>query len=109
MPLRSYVYANRAAACGAVSQYNESAPAGPRNLPGMVVVKRLRMEGFIVFDFADHDAAASKELAELVATGTLVVVEDIVQGPENAPQALIGLPKGENRGKRMVRVSPDPV
>ncbi|SFI05257.1 NADP-dependent oxidoreductase [Albimonas pacifica] len=98
----------RVVCCGAVSQYDETAPTGPRNLPGLVVVKRLRMEGFIVMDFADKDAEANEKLAGWVQSGALKVAEDVVEGLENAPAALIGLLKGENRGKRMVRVAPDP-
>lgn len=98
----------RVVCCGAVSQYDGDAPTGPRNLPGMIVVKRLRMEGFIVMDFARNDAQAQKDLAQWLEAGKIKVVEDIVQGIENAPSALIGLLAGENRGKRMVRVAPDP-
>ncbi len=98
----------RVVCCGAVSQYDAAAPAGPRNLPGMVVVKRLRMEGFIVMDFAKDDATAEAALQRWVAEGRLKVVDDIVDGLENAPAALIGLLAGDNRGKRMVRVAPDP-
>jgi NADPH-dependent curcumin reductase CurA len=97
----------RVVCCGAISQYDAAAPAGPRNLPGMVVVKRLRMEGFIVTDFPGEEAKAAAELKRWVADGRLKVVEDIVEGLENAPAALIGLLAGENRGKRMVRVAPD--
>ncbi|WP_416897542.1 MAG: NADP-dependent oxidoreductase [Minwuia sp.] len=99
----------RVVCCGAVSQYNSTAPSGPRNLPGMVVVKRLRMEGFIVMDFADRDEKATQELMAWVKEGKIRVVEDVVEGLENAPRALTGLLAGDNRGKRMVRVAPDPV
>jgi len=98
----------RVVCCGAVSQYDAAAPTGPRNLPGMVVVKRLRMEGFIVMDFPDQEAKAAADLKRWVAEGKLKVVEDIVEGLENAPAALVGLLAGDNRGKRMVRVAPDP-
>ena len=98
----------RVVCCGAVSQYDSAAPSGPRNLPGMMVVKRLRMEGFIVFDFPEHAEKAAADLRQWLAEGKLKVVEDIVDGLENAPQALIGLLAGDNRGKRMVRVAPDP-
>ena len=98
----------RVVCCGAVSQYDADAPAGPRNLPGLVVVKRLRMEGFIVMDFADQDEKAAADLTAWVRDGKLKVVDDIVDGLENAPNALIGLLAGDNRGKRMVRVAPDP-
>lgn len=98
----------RVVCCGAISQYDSDAPSGPRNLPGLIVVKRLRMEGFIVMDFAKDDAKALRALQHWVATGQIKVFEDIVEGLENAPQALIGLLAGDNLGKRMVRVAPDP-
>ena len=98
----------RVVCCGAVSQYDSTAPSGPRNLPGLVVVKRLRMEGFIVMDFAQDDAKAVRALQTWVSNGQIKVFEDVVEGLENAPAALIGLLAGENRGKRMVRVGPDP-
>ena len=98
----------RVVCCGAISQYDTTAPAGPRNLPGLVVVKRLRMEGFIVMDFADQDATALRALQTWVGNGQVKVTEDVIDGLENAPAALIGLLAGENRGKRMVRVGPDP-
>lgn len=98
----------RVVCCGAVSQYDADAPSGPRNLPGLVVVKRLRMEGFIVMDFADQDQKATDDIGNWLRDGKLKVVDDIVDGLENAPNALIGLLAGDNRGKRMVRVAPDP-
>ncbi|GGX63826.1 NADP-dependent oxidoreductase [Tateyamaria omphalii] len=98
----------RVVCCGAISQYDTTNPTGPRNLPGVVVVKRLRMEGFIVMDFARDDAKATRALQAWVQQGKIQVTEDIVEGLENAPQALIGLLKGDNTGKRMVRVGPDP-
>ena len=98
----------RVVCCGAISQYDTTSPSGPRNLPGLVVVKRLRMEGFIVMDFADQDATALRALQTWVANGQIKVFEDVVEGLENAPSALIGLLAGENKGKRMVRVGADP-
>lgn len=98
----------RIVCCGAVSQYNTSELSSPRGLPGLVVVKRLRMEGFIVSDFAAKDAEAEKQMLAWAATGKIKVIEDILDGLEAAPQGLVGLLAGENRGKRMVRVAPDP-
>ena len=98
----------RVVCCGSVSQYDTAAPSGPRNVPGMIVVKRLRMEGFIVMDFAKEDAKAEADLKRWVDEGKIEVVEDVVEGLEHAPAALIGLLAGDNRGKRMVRVAPDP-
>ena len=98
----------RVVCCGAISQYDTETASGPRNLPGLVVMKRLRMEGFIVTDFTREDAAATRALQTWLAAGQIKVEEDVVEGLENAPQALIGLLNGDNRGKRMVRVGPDP-
>lgn len=98
----------RVVCCGSVSQYDSESAVGPRNLPGLVVVKRLRMEGFIVMDFHDQNQQAISDLTTWVNEGKIKVVEDIVDGLENAPGALIGLLAGKNRGKRMVRVAADP-
>lgn len=95
----------RIACCGAVSAYDGAPPAaGPRGLPGLLVVKRIRMQGFIVMDYYDERAAALADLQKWVAEGKLKVQEDVIEGLENTPAALIGLLAGENRGKRMVRV-----
>ena len=95
----------RISCCGAVSAYDGAPPtAGPRSLPGLLVVKRLRMQSFIVMDYYDERAAALADLQKWVAEGKLKVQEDVIEGLENTPAALIGLLAGENRGKRMVRV-----
>jgi len=57
-----------------------------------------------VMDYMDQSAAALKDLQSWVASGKLKVQEDVIEGIENTPKALIGLLAGENRGKRMVRV-----
>ena len=95
----------RIACCGAVSQYDgDPAAHGPRGVPGLIVVKRLIMQGFIVTDFFDQRAQAIADLQGWVTSGKLKVQEDVINGLENTPAALIGLLAGENRGKRMVRV-----
>src|SRR5258705_10206562 len=95
----------RIACCGAVSQYDGVPSAhGPRGVPGLIVVKRLIMQGFIVMDFMAQREKALTDLQAWVASGQLKVQEDVIDGLENTPQALIGLLAGENRGKRMVRV-----
>jgi NADPH-dependent curcumin reductase CurA len=95
----------RIACCGAVSQYDGAPSAsGPRGVPGLIVVKRLIMQGFIVMDYMERRNEAVRDLQSWVASGTLKVQEDIIDGLENTPKALIGLLAGENRGKRMVRV-----
>jgi NADPH-dependent curcumin reductase CurA len=99
----------RIVCCGAVSQYDTGSPEpGPRGVPGLLVVKRLRMEGFIVMDFYARRREAEDTLARLIAEGRLVIREDIIEGLERAPQALIGLLHGDNIGKRMVRVTSEP-
>jgi NADPH-dependent curcumin reductase CurA len=95
----------RIACCGAISQY-DGAPAahGPRGVPGLIVVKRLIMQGFIVMDFMKERDKALADLQGWVASGKLKVQEDVIDGLENTPKALIGLLAGENRGKRMIKV-----
>lgn len=99
---------SRVAMCGMVSQYNEAKfPPGP-NL-GFVVGKRVLIQGFIVSDrparFTEWRAMAEP----LVADGSLVYREDVVDGLENAPDALAGILTGQNFGKLLVRVGPDRV
>ncbi|HEY8574698.1 NADP-dependent oxidoreductase [Phenylobacterium sp.] len=95
----------RIACCGAVSQYDQAAPQhGPRGVPGLIVTKRLSVRGFIVSDFADRNDQALADLQSWVQSGQLKVQEDVIDGLENLPSALVGLLAGENRGKRMVKV-----
>jgi NADPH-dependent curcumin reductase CurA len=95
----------RIACCGAISQYDGAPSAhGPRGVPGLIVVKRLIMQGFIVMDYMEQRQQALKDLQSWVASGELKVQEDVIDGLENTPKALIGLLAGENRGKRMIRV-----
>jgi NADPH-dependent curcumin reductase CurA len=95
----------RIACCGAISQY-DGVPSehGPRGVPGLIVVKRLIMQGFIVMDYMTERDRALSDLQAWVAAGKLKVQEDIIEGLENTPKALIGLLAGENRGKRMVKM-----
>ncbi|MBC7580375.1 MAG: NADP-dependent oxidoreductase [Tardiphaga sp.] len=95
----------RIACCGAISQYDGAPSAsGPRGVPGLIVVKRLTMQGFIVMDYMAKRDEALAELQAWVASGQIKVREDVIDGLENTPQALIGLLAGDNRGKRMIRV-----
>jgi len=96
----------RVVCCGNVSQYDVEKPApGPMGVPGLVVVKRLRLEGFVVMDFFDRRAEAEQRLAQWVASDRIKAVVDVFDGLEKAPEALIGLFEGNNKGKRAVRVS----
>jgi NADPH-dependent curcumin reductase CurA len=95
----------RIACCGAISQYDGVPSAsGPRGVPGLIVVKRLTMQGFIVMDYMERRNEALRDLQSWIAAGTLKVQEDVIDGLENAPKALIGLLAGDNRGKRMIRL-----
>jgi hypothetical protein len=73
-------------------------------VPGLIVVKRLVMQGFIVMDFMAQRDKALAELQAWTSSGKLKVQEDVIDGLENTPKALIGLLAGENRGKRMIKV-----
>lgn len=96
----------RVACCGNVSQYNTGAPpAATSGVPGFLVTKRIRMEGFIVMDFFQHRAKAEAALAEWAKSGKLKTPSDIAQGLDKAPAALAGLFDGRNKGKMAVRVN----
>jgi NADPH-dependent curcumin reductase CurA len=95
----------RVSCCGVVSQYNAMTPAaGPAGVPGFLVTKRIRMEGFVVMDFYQRRAQAEAALAGWVEQGRLKAPVEIVEGFENMPKALEGLFAGQNKGKLMVRV-----
>jgi NADPH-dependent curcumin reductase CurA len=97
----------RVVMCGMVSQYNaREFPPGP-NL-GFVVAKRVRIEGLIVSDKPGRLAEWRALAAPWVSDGSLVYREDVVDGLENAPDALAGLLQGRNFGKMLVRVGADP-
>ena len=95
----------RVICCGALSQYDQAPPKnGPRGIPGIIVTKRLSLRGFIVMDFDGQKEEANKQLLEWINNKELLVAEDIVEGLENAPSALIGLLNGKNKGKRIVKI-----
>ena len=89
--------------CGQISQYNLERPE-PTFHPGLLIVFRARMEGFLVSDFVYRYDEAARRLARWVAEGEIRYREDVVEGLENAPQAFMGLLRGENRGKALVKV-----
>lgn len=95
----------RVGLCGQISQANDAAPSmGPR-MYRPILVARARVQGFLVWDFAPRHEQALKQLAGWIASGQLKYREDIIDGFENMPRALIGLFRGENIGKRVVRVA----
>ena len=90
--------------CGAISSYNASSPPpGPRNYM-QVLIRRARLEGFLVFDYVDRIDEALAELVPLVRSGQLRYREDIREGLDSAPAALGDLFTGANDGKLIVRV-----
>jgi NADPH-dependent curcumin reductase CurA len=95
----------RVALCGSVSQYNATEPPpGPHNM-GMVVRKRLTLRGFIVLDHYDRYPAMLEEVSPWLANGDLVADETIVDsGLDGAVDAFLGMLRGENTGKMIVRL-----
>jgi NADPH-dependent curcumin reductase CurA len=93
----------RIVVCGLIAQYNATEPYGYRNLRA-VLVNRVRMQGMIVFDWKDRYGEALAGLVGHYRAGRLKYRESVVEGLENAPRALIGLLKGENFGKQLVRL-----
>jgi len=95
----------RVVICGQISQYNLEEPElGPRKL-WHLIVKRARVEGFLVFEFADRHDEGLRQMATWMKEGKLKYRETIVEGIENAPTAFIGMLKGGNIGKQLVKVS----
>ncbi len=102
--LRRLALHSRLVVCGQISQYNLPEPElAPRNL-GLLIVLRARVEGFLVTDYAHRYEEGLTRLARWVADGSLRYREDVTDGIENAPRAFIGMLRGENRGKALVRV-----
>ncbi|MEV1289668.1 NADP-dependent oxidoreductase [Micromonospora sp. NPDC049679] len=94
----------RVALCGAISQYNATEPpAAPRNL-ALAIGKRLTLRGFIVGDHAHLRDAFVAELAGWLSSGQLRYDETFVDGLPNAPEAFLGLLRGDNLGKMLVRL-----
>jgi NADPH-dependent curcumin reductase CurA len=101
---------NRAARiviCGAISQYNNTTPVqGPKNYLSLLV-NRARMEGIVVFDYADRYHLAVAEMAGYLKDGRMTSREDVVSGLDNFPAALTRLFTGENFGKLVLQVAAD--
>ena len=92
----------RIAMCGMISGYDGQAI--PMHYPQLILVNRLRVEGFIVSEHMEVWPEALQELGGLVASGKLRPRESIAQGLESAPQAFLGLLKGRNFGKQLVKL-----
>jgi NADPH-dependent curcumin reductase CurA len=91
--------------CGAIASYNDAElPPGPRNYTNLIV-RRGRMQGFLVTDYAARFGEAIADLARWAGEGKLRDQVDVVDGLENAPDALRRLFTGENLGKQLVRIA----
>lgn len=103
----------RVPVCGFISHYNDTAPpVGPDRLPGVVatlLARRIRLQGFIVLDHygerGERFAAFRQEMSGWLAEGRITLLEDIVDGLDQAPAALARLLQGGNFGKTVVRVA----
>ena len=95
----------RVVICGAISQYNnKDAVKGPANYLSLLV-NRARMEGIVVFDYADRYPVAIAEMAGYLKDGKMKSREDVVDGLENFPETLLKLFNGENFGKLVLQVA----
>ena len=99
----------RVPVCGLIANYNMiELPPGPDRTPQLfraVLTKRLTIRGFIVWDFAAQAREFATEVGQWLREGRIKYREDVVEGLENAPQAFMGLLKGRNFGKLVVRVA----
>jgi len=98
--------------CGLIAHYNATELlAGPDRVPLLmrnILAKRLTFRGFLVFDYGSQFGDFITDMRGWLRDGRVKYREDITDGLENAPRELVGLLKGENFGKKIIRVSPDP-
>jgi NADPH-dependent curcumin reductase CurA len=98
----------RIVACGMISLYNRTEPQpAPRNMHSFVT-KKLLLKGFIISDHFDQLPRFLAEMGQWIAEDRIRWHETIIEGIENSPNAFIGLFKGANLGKMIVKISPDP-
>src|SRR5260370_16330121 len=102
--LRHLAVGARVVICGtaSVSTWNPW-PNGPR-AERHLLVKRARMQGFVIFDYAHQFEEAIRRVAQWIRDGRLHYAEDILNGIEHAPGAIAGLYRGENTGKRLIKI-----
>jgi len=90
--------------CGLISQYNATEAYGVKNFR-VILVRRIKVQGFIVFDFAERHAAARTDLALWLAEGKLRHHETVAEGLRAAPAAFLGMLRGANLGKQLVKLA----
>lgn len=94
----------RIAVCGLISQYNATEPQpGPSNM-AMLIIKKLKMQGFIVFDHWAHYGEYAQQMGQWIAEGKVKYEETVYQGIDQAADAFIGLFEGKNKGKMLVKL-----
>ncbi|CAI9594188.1 unnamed protein product, partial [Staurois parvus] len=94
----------RIAVCGAISMYNDAVPPSGPSIHPTILLKQLRMEGFIVTRWKNRFEEGEKQLLQWVLEGKLKYHEHITNGFENMPAAFMGMLKGENIGKAIIKV-----
>jgi NADPH-dependent curcumin reductase CurA len=105
--MRHLNVAARIVVCGTASVASwDPIPNGPR-VERHLLTKRARMQGFLAFDYAHRFPAALRELEGWVRTGAIRYREDVLDGIEHAPGSIAGLYRGENLGKRLIRIAPE--
>lgn len=102
--LRRIAFKGRIVVCGAISTYNDAVPKGPAYYSALIT-QRARMEGFIVFDYAEQYGKAIEDMSQWIKEGKLKSRETVVHGIDNTPDALVKLFKGDNTGKMLVKVA----
>jgi len=95
---------SRIAVCGLISDYNATEPYGVKNFRS-ILVNRIRVQGLIVFDWLERYPEANRALQELAAAGRLKTRESVLEGIEKAPAGLVGLLRGDNFGKQLVKLA----
>jgi hypothetical protein len=105
--LKNLAVGARVIICGTASIASwDPPPLGPR-VERHLLVKRARMQGFLIFDYVDRYPEGLRVLTEWVKTGSIRYREDILEGIEQAPDSIAGLYRGENLGKRLIRIAFD--
>jgi NADPH-dependent curcumin reductase len=93
--------------CGLIAHYNDTEATAPKSLMRAVLTKRLNIRGFIVSDFAARHGDFLRDMSQWVREGKVKHKEFVTEGLDSAPAAFMGLLKGANFGKQLVRVGPD--
>jgi NADPH-dependent curcumin reductase CurA len=97
-------FRSRMIVCGLISDYNATEPYGVKMFRS-ILVNRIKVQGMIVFDWHERYAEANLALLDLVIAGKIKYRESVLEGIENAPKGLIGLLKGRNFGKQLVKLA----